>query len=155
MKLLPLALIFSIFTSLMSQACMFPNSGEEYDALIKVDKPQTGMIYFISFPRSVNSSKGTPTIFLNYVSEAIEEDCIDDEEIEKGMHRICMPIDSYREEVNILNWKDWLRESLWFNKKTTFSGQLLVTPREGYSVHVDVMWPSDVCLTFGKKSLNG
>jgi hypothetical protein len=155
MKLLPLLLIFSIFTSFMSQACMFPNSGEEYDALIKVDKPQTEMIYFISFPRSVNSSKGTPTIFLNYVSEAIEEDCIDGEEIEKGMHRICMPIDSYREEVNILNWKDWLRETLWFNKKTTFSGEVLVTPREGYTVHLDVMWPSDACLTFGKKSLHG
>ena len=134
---------------------MVPNSGEVYNALIKIDKLEAGIVYFVSFPRSVNSSEGTPTVFLNYVSEAIEDDCIDGEELEKGVHRICMPIDTYREEINILNWKDWLRETLWFNKKSTFSGEILVTPREGYTVHLDVMWPSDLCLTFGQKSLNG
>ena len=85
MNLFKLAVVGSLFFFANVYACMFPNHGAEYDSLIKVIKHDKANLYSLSFPLSVNESKGTPVVTLEYVSLAKEyENCIE-EAIEEGI----------------------------------------------------------------------
>jgi hypothetical protein len=142
--LLVFLVIFSYLPS--PNACMLPNQGEEYDSLLKIDKLAEKNIYNMSFPRNINNSKGKPSVYLNYVSNDISEGCVD-EVLENGIKFICVPKDSYDEEIYILNWQDTLKEFFWLNG-STFQGSFKIHSRKGYSVYVGVIWNSPVCLTF-------
>ncbi|TMP38125.1 hypothetical protein CWB98_07340 [Pseudoalteromonas rubra] len=61
-------LVFMLLPQLV-YACMFPELGEEYDALIKIEKQQGENTYKLSVPRLVKNSSGWPTVTLIYSSE--------------------------------------------------------------------------------------
>ncbi|TMP22743.1 hypothetical protein CWB99_23865 [Pseudoalteromonas rubra] len=61
-------LVFMLLPQLVC-ACMFPEQGEEYDALIKIEKQQGENTYKLSVPRIVESSSGWPTVTLIYSSD--------------------------------------------------------------------------------------
>jgi hypothetical protein len=149
MKLFKLAAVGIIFLFSSVHACMFPNHGTEYDSLIKIEKLDNKNQYYLSFPRSVNSSKGTPVVTLKYVSHAKEDKNCIEEEIEEGITSICLPLDSFSEELEIRHWTDVFVDVFIINKDDFFEHEFEIQNKEDYSIHATVMWPSEVCLTFG------
>ena len=152
MKLFKLAAVGSVFLFSSVHACMFPNHGMEYDSLIKIEKLNNKNLYYLSFPRSVNNSKGTPVVALKYVSHAKEDkNCI--EEIDEGITSICLPLDSFSEELEIRHWSNVILDFFINNKDEFFEHEFEIQNKEGYSIHAPVMWPSEVCLTFGTSTV--
>lgn len=127
---------------------MFPNQGNEYDALIKLEKLETKNRYRLSVPRIIESSSGWPTVTLIYSSHELDKGCKEGTLID-GTQTICLPQEQIREEINLNN--TWEKAIDWVSNKNSYEGEIQIMERENFSVEVSVMWETEVCLTFGRK----
>jgi len=142
-------LIF-LFLPQLVWACMYPNQGEEYDALIKLEKLNNEYVYQLSVPRTIESSSGWPTVTLIYSSHELEKDC-KEETLSDGTQLFCLPKEVIRERVNLNNTLEKARD--WLLNKRSYEGEISITERENYSVEVSVIWETEVCLTFASKTI--
>lgn len=148
-KLSSVILIFLFFPYFVG-ACMFANQGKEYDDLIKIEKLESKDDYRFSLPRIVGESSGWPTLTLIYSSHEMDTDC-NDETLPDGTEFICLPKEQIREELVI---NDFLGKSIDFlSKKTLYEAEFKIKDKMNYSVELSVMWETEVCLTFGHKSI--
>ncbi|AZZ98872.1 hypothetical protein [Pseudoalteromonas sp. R3] len=129
---------------------MFPEQGEEYDALIKIEKQQGENTYKLSVPRLVKNSSGWPTVTLIYSSDDSDKNCRE-ETLSDGTLLSCLPQSVIREEI-VLN-SAWEKAIDWISSKPLYEGVFEVIERENFSVEVSVMWETEVCLTFGRAEI--
>ncbi len=127
-------------------ACMYPNQGEEYNALIKIEKLDSK--YKLSLPRIVGDSSGWPTLTLIYSSHELENNC-KEEILPDGTQLICFPKETIREEL-ILN-SYWGKTLDWISNKKLYEGEFQIKDKANYSVAISAMWETSACLTFGHK----
>ena len=131
-SVLTLSIIF-ILVSFKVLACMVPIHGNEYDALVKIKKLDKHQ-YFLSLPRSVNSSKGKPSVFMLY------------NKVNNYGSDSTLP-EQYVEEVKLLNWFDSIMEYFPIEKDPIIKVQFTSESREGYIRTIKVSWPSNLCST--------
>ena len=136
-----LLFILSLCFTTASIACYAPHSGAEFDALINVKKLKSKNKYYLSFPRSVNGSKNDPEYYLTYVSHAIEEGC-NEEEQPDNLQYTCPPRYLYSQDLN-------LKKPFFGKNKELVRGKFKLEPKIGYSIHLEVIWPSSFCRTYG------
>jgi len=141
-------LLVFLFLPRLVGACMVPNQGEEYDALIKLEKLESKNSYQLSVPRVIESSSGWPTVTLIYFSHELGKDC-KEETLSDGTQLLCLPKEQIREELSINN--TWEKTIDWISNKNLYEGEIQIMERENFSVAVSVMWETEVCLTFGRK----
>jgi hypothetical protein len=127
---------------------MFPNQGEEYDALIKLEKLDSKNRYQLSVPRIIESSSGWPTVTLIYSSRELDKDC-KEETLNDGTQLLCLPQKQIREELTLNSI--WVKAIDWGSNKNLYEGEIQIMERENFSVEVSVMWETEICLTFGGK----
>lgn len=148
-KLASFILIFLLFPYCVS-ACMFPNKGEEYDKLIKIEKLEGENKYRVSLPRIIYESSGWPTLTLIYSSHDMDPDC-KEETLSDGTELICLPKEQIQKELVISNLLDKTMD--WLSNKTLYEGEFYIMDKEHYSVELSVIWETEFCLTFGHKSI--
>ena len=143
-------ILISLFFPYFVSACMFANQGEEYDALIKIEKLESRNKYRFYIPRIIEESSGWPSLTLIYSSHEIEPDC-KEETLADGTKFICLPKEQIREEL-ILD--DFFGKTIdWISNKKLYEGEFTIVDKKNYSVELSVMWETKVCLTFGRKSI--
>jgi len=148
-KLSSFILIFLFFPYFVD-ACMFANQGEEYDELIKIEKLENKDKYRFSLPRIVGESSGWPTLTLIYSSHQIAPNC-KDEILPDGNHLSCGPKEQFQEELILRDF--WSKSVDWISNKKLYEGEFKIEKQKNYSVELNVMWETEVCLTFGRKSI--
>ncbi len=141
-------LLVLLFLPRLVCACMFPNQGEEYDALIKLEKLESKNRYQLSVPRIIESSSGWPIVTLIYSSHELDKDC-KEETLSDGTQLLCLPQKQIREELTLNS--TWEKTIDWLSNKNLYEGEIQIMERESFSVEVSVMWETEVCLTFGRK----
>lgn len=139
-----------VFLPLFADACMFGNHGKEYDDLINIEKLKSPNGYKFSLPRNVGESSGWPTLTLIYSSHQITPDC-KDEILPDGTQLICGPKEQFEEELILDDF--WSKSIDWVSNKELYEGEFKIKKRENYSVELNVMWETEICLTFGRKSI--
>lgn len=138
----------SLILSLPTYACMVPNQGEEYDKLISVKLLDNANSYWISLPRSIYDSKGWPQLELTYYTRELEKGC-NEEVYPDGTQRICLPKDQYQHTINLQSTLGYAIDFITGEEK--YEGEITISPKDGYAVALDVMWETEVCLTFASK----
>lgn len=141
-------LLVFLFLPRLVCACMIPNQGEEFDALIKLEKLESKNRYQLSVPRIIENSSGWPTVTLIYSSHELDKDC-KEETLSDGTQLLCLPQEQTREELNLKSV--WEKTIDWVSNKNLYEGEIQIMERENFSVEVSVMWETEVCLTFGHK----
>ena len=127
---------------------MVPNQGEKYDKLITIKLLDNTNSYWISLPRSIYDSKGWPQLELTYYTRELEKDC-SEEVYPDGTQRICFPIDQYRHTINLQSTLGYAIDFI--TGEENYEGEITISPKDGYAVALDVMWETEVCLTFASK----
>jgi len=144
MKIRILAILLSLIVSSGSFACIIPYSGPEYDALIVIKKLNADNFYSVSFPTSVNSSKGLPDYYLSYSSDALGENCIVSDSSNLENQKTCWPLDSYNQDVNLKN-------VLLSENKTIVNAEFELSIKEGYAINV--VWPG-LCSSYASSIIS-
>ncbi|MCT8986578.1 hypothetical protein [Shewanella phaeophyticola] len=129
---------------------MFANQGEEYDELIKIEKLESKDEYRFSLPRIVGESNGWPTLTLIYSSHQVTPDC-KDEILPDRTQLICGSKDQFEEKLILDDF--WSKSIDWVYNKKLYEGEFKIQKRKNYSIELNVMWETEVCLTFGRKSI--
>jgi hypothetical protein len=127
---------------------MYANQGEEYDALIKLEKLDSENSYRLSIPRVIESSSGWPAVTLIYTSHELDKDC-KEEALSDGTQLLCLPQEQNREELTLNS--TWKKAIDWLSNNNLYEGEIQIMERENFSVEISVMWKTEVCLTFGRK----
>ena len=143
-----IALMLSLILSLSTYACMVPNQGDEYDKLItakQLDKPNS---YWISLPRSLYDSKGWPQLNLTYYTHAFQKGSSEKVYLD-GTQRICLPKDHYGHTINLKSPVGYALDYLTGERQ--YEGEIIIDPKDGYAVVLDVMWEHEVCKTVASK----
>lgn len=143
-------LLVWLFLSMSVDACMFPNQGEEYDSLIKLQKLENKNSYQLSMPRTIYNSSGWPTITLIYSSHELDKDC-KDQSLKDGTQQLCLPQTEIREEITLNS--PWTKAKDWIFNNRPYEGEIQLAERTGFSVEVSVIWETEICLTFGRKTI--
>ena len=143
-------LLVFLFLPQLVCACMIPNQGDEYDALIKLKKLESENRYRLSIPRVIEGSNGWPTVTLIYTSHELHKNC-KEETLSDGTQLLCLPREESRKELTLNSI--WEKAIDWVSNNNLYEGEVEIMERENFSAEISVMWETEVCLTFGRKEL--
>ena len=147
MKLSSITFILTL-VPILSNACMYPNHGDTYNNLIKLEKLEAKNLYKVSMPRIISESNGWPSLTLIYSSHELEDGC-KEEALPDGSQIICLPKDEIRTEVTLNSF--WDKVKGFITAKALYEGKLQIDNKVNYSVELSVLWQTEVCLTSGHK----
>lgn len=118
-------LVLTSLSSLFALACMFPNSGPEFDELIVLKNNKEPNSFHLEVPKKLEGS-GAARIYLSYSKLSGGE-----------------KVPEITEELNF--WFNW----------SVINGDFTAPKKVGYKPYIRVVWPGEVCDTVANSKYLG